>query len=182
MDNTKLQAFNNRLRELYGLYYDGKPLFRLVWSDSQIEKRWGQFERWSGSVYLGDFTGIAEVPKYPYVQSRWILEKREGHLPSPELPEKICYEPKWVFENKEGPVEPEWWAIELLVHNINNPRRAIDNKDTANDAHDKHLPGSPAHVESERQKVMDVLDDELSDITSALRFGEGVTVPAEIKK
>lgn len=176
MDPTKETAFNNRLRDLYGLYYDGQPLYRIVWSDSQIENRFGTFEKWKSGIYLGSHTGIAEVPKYPWIKERWVLERREGHTPNPELPETISYEPKWVFENEQGPVEPEWWAIEQLVHCITNPRKRF----ASDDKYDKNLMGSPAQAEIERQRVMDVLDDEISDIQTALECGEGIVVP-EIK-
>ncbi len=175
MDPTKLIAYNNRLRDLFGLYYDGHPLYRLVWSDSQIEKRFGTWQEWAGDIFIREFTGIKEVPKYPYAAARWILERREGHIPNPELPEQICYEPKWVFENEEGPVDPEWWAIEHIIHAINNPRKRSLSDDIAN----KNLTGSPANLEAEKVKIADAISEDLSDIQSALRFGEGVVKPVD---
>lgn len=173
MDETKRIAYNNRLRDVFGLYYDGQPLFRLVWSDSQIEKRHGTFEQWRGPIFIREFTGVAEVPKYPWIKHRWILERREGHVANPELPEQISYEPKWVFENEQGSVEPEWWAIEQIIHSINNPHKRMPGDDLT----DKTLIGSPAHTEAEKKRLMDFLDDKMSDIQTALHYGEGVVVP-----
>lgn len=174
MDETKLKSFNNRLRDLYGLYYDGKPLYRLVWSDSQIEKRFGTWEIWSGQIFIREFTGVHEAPKYPWIKNRWILERREGHIPNPELAEQIEYEPKWVFQNETEAVEPEWWAIEQIIHAIQNPRgpRDINNE--------KSLIGSPANVDKQKERMKDFLDDQMSDVQTALQYGEGIVVP-EIK-
>ena len=96
------------------------PIYRLVWSDEQFELRKGTFNEFSGNLFLRQVIGVQRVPKYPYVKSRWILEK---FFP-PEvaytdtLPESYSgsYEPLFVFQDREEkPLPITLLALEMLI-------------------------------------------------------------------
>lgn len=97
------------------------PVYRLVWSDAQFEMRRGTFNEFSGSLFLRAVTGVKEVPKYPFVKSRWILEK---FFPpevafTEDLPNSRqgLYEPLFVFQTKNfEPLPVTLRVLELLVN------------------------------------------------------------------
>jgi hypothetical protein len=82
----------------------GQPLLKLVWSDNEIESRYGHFTDFYGKIYLRDVTENRIVPKYNYISGRWVLEKWLP-LTNKELPNSYdqgTYEPFWVFQDKQG--------------------------------------------------------------------------------
>jgi hypothetical protein len=56
-----ISAINKRLVELYGKSIDGRPNFRIVFSDTQYEKRFGTFEVTCGDIFLREETCLKEV-------------------------------------------------------------------------------------------------------------------------
>jgi hypothetical protein len=106
----------------------GNPIFRVVFSADEVEKRKGTFEEYSNGIFLRTVTGVREVPKYPYFkQGRWILERWAG----PELsyhPDVVSapngdYLCVYVFQDKNGNyLPPHAKVVEILVRNLLNPR------------------------------------------------------------
>lgn len=164
------KEINDRLLRIYGKFFDGLPLYRLVWSDSQTESRFGEFDEYFGKIFLRHFVGIKEMPKYIHAPHRWILERRQIRGSNPELPDSIGYEPLWVFENDEGPVEPAWWAIERIIYAVTHPQPKKTQKD--------FIAEEEAELKKEKQALLEKLDDIImSDIQSALHYDEGIVVP-----
>lgn len=117
-----LEALNKRLSDNYGLFEDGRPNYRIVWSDDQVEKRFGTFPKYTESgIFLGNTTEVREVLKYPYLAHQFVLEKL---MPVPnlnveELGLRLSYEPLWGFRDRFGnPVKPTWLGIEFLITTI----------------------------------------------------------------
>lgn len=146
-----------------------QPLWRLVWSDWQVEKRRGIFRVHVGSLFLREEVGVREVPKYWNIKERWILERwfSGEQVYNPEIPESISgsYEPVWVFQDKHGsylpPIEK---AIDIII-------RCAEYK--TNDP----LPTQEEMESKEVEHYMDAL--EVSPITNALHLKEAVGYTGE---
>ena len=92
---------NKKLLDAYGLFEDGQPKYRVVWSTDEKENRVGKHEVWYGEIYVREEHGVKEYPKYSYCPDRWILEVR-AYTFNPELTSKISYEPLFVMQDKNG--------------------------------------------------------------------------------
>lgn len=114
---------------------DGKPVFRIVWSDDQLEKRIGQFHDFYGEIYVRTFNGLREVRKYPgpEYRERWVLEK---FIPmnNPEVWESLAqggvYEPIWVFRGPNGTYQkPTWKAVQFLIGMLLGEKKKMSQSD-----------------------------------------------------
>jgi hypothetical protein len=111
-----ISVINKRLIEYYGKSIDGRANFRIVWSDTQFETRFGTFEVYNGSIFLREETCYKEVPKYPYIAGKHVLEElKYGDFP--DMPfVKSSYEPLWTFMDKDrNALYPIWEAVEVVV-------------------------------------------------------------------
>lgn len=112
-----VESINEKLLLYYGRELDGRARYRVVWSTTQFEKRQGEFNEFYGSIYLRTFVGVKEVPKYPYDQDRWIVEKL-FYLPNPEIISERpgSYEPIYVLKGPMGEFLPlNWKAVDLVI-------------------------------------------------------------------
>lgn len=150
MENIKL--INKQLIQYYGTIPDGRPKFRIVWANDEVEV---QIRNWittpSGVLIPGN--GAVKVKKYSGddYYDRFILEQLE-YIPNSEIAgsENGHYEPKWVFRShadcghkSEGEVfkckgdfqRPIWVAVKLIVdsiltsHSLHLTKRDFDNRD-----------------------------------------------------
>ena len=120
-----IEDLNSRLVDHFGISSDnGDPIWRLVWSDDQVEKRLGTYDDITpNGLYIRTVTEVREVPKYKqYIQQKFILE-RLVVIPDMNLPElpalKLSYEPIWTFEDKDGNyLPPRWDAIKFIIDTI----------------------------------------------------------------
>lgn len=181
MENIK--RLNKKLDETYGRSDDGRPFFRISWSDSQTEKRFGTFREWlgtgPGAIFLREYTGVSERRKYPDIRERWVLEKLI-------FPSSLgihdwdlingSYEPIWTFEGPGGSYQkPEWWACEMICKiAIYGPAAKItqaDEEEIEQKAFDKAV----AHN-------LDILQNDEPDLVNAMRHGEAIVVPTTFEK
>jgi hypothetical protein len=111
-----ISVINKRLEQLYGKSIDGRPNFRIVFSDTQYEKRYGTFEVYVGPLFLREETCLKEVPKYSYISGKHVLEElRFGDFPDQPFVTS-SYEPLWTFEDKDrNALAPIWDAVEIVV-------------------------------------------------------------------
>ena len=133
MDKREIDIINKRLVNVYGKSLDGRANYRLVWSDSQFETRVGDFSEYYGDIFVRNYKGAKEVPKYNYIKERWILEKLE-YISNPEIltSNNGTYEPIWVFQDKNGNyLDPIWRAVEFILDALSKP--AIKETETAED-------------------------------------------------
>jgi len=140
------EQINRTLLERYGRANNGKPNFRLAWSDSETENRFGEFDVWAGKIWLRTECCVRQVPKYPAFKSRWILEK-QVYAPAPEeVKDYNWYEPIFVFESAQGEyLEPISRMVELIINSIFYPDR---NKRIESD--------DQADYEKQKQKQHDI--------------------------
>lgn len=102
---TTVQQLNKWLFDNYKVIDKDLPLYRIVWSDSLFEMRYGTFvdKSESGLIFLREVTETRRVRKYTYINERWIFEKwAPGNLTAcRETPESINgdYIPVYVFED-----------------------------------------------------------------------------------
>lgn len=130
MNDTQLNA---HLKEAYGTTLDGQAKFRVVNTHNLTEKRFGTFtEQTSAGIFLREVTGIQEVPKYPFIKDRWVLEHQVTYANSgtlnKELGAKSGYECLYVFQDKDGKALPlNKNAADVLIYffmNRHNHKRS----------------------------------------------------------
>src|SRR5688500_10465557 len=96
---TNDKRINKELQRKYGTCHDGRPFFRVVWSTSQLEKRFGTFNDFTPSgIFIRQFHGLREVKKYmgPDFKDYWVLER-------------LRFEPNdEIWDSKNGHYEPLW--------------------------------------------------------------------------
>lgn len=123
--DPKVDYINKRLENLYGKTLDGKPRFRVVWSDDQFEFRKGEFNEFSGPIFIRTVVGVKQVPKYSYIKERWILEMFvEGSAVriSELMGVTSTYEPMYVFQSaKYEYLEPLLKVCQAFIFNYLNP-------------------------------------------------------------
>lgn len=174
MDATTI----NRRLLAYGKTPNREPIWRLVWSDDQRELRTGRFNEFSGAIFLRTVHDTREVPKYPFIKGRWILEK---WIPpnvafTPELPNSRegSYEPMYVFEDaKHNKLPLRWDVCEICIQHANAPSKS------------KMLRESEDQAAAEKKRVAEQKYDEdaleISPMTNALHMREGVGYTKEIR-
>jgi hypothetical protein len=152
----ELETINERLELYYGHEIDGRPRYRVVWSTGQLEKRAGTFNEFYGQIFLREFIGIKEVPKYPYDPDRWIIEKL-FYLPNTEIiAEKPgSYEPIYVLKAGDGSYLPLNWKVIDMVVNFAE-KKPVGLKLTDSDWDDQEQ----AQIEAETSYFEDKLEDE----------------------
>ena len=119
-----IESINQQLIDLYGVDSDdGKPIFRVVSS-------WDQFEKRLTDVTIEGFKlqqpEICEMPKYDQrdldYRGMYILERRVivPVYQTVELAsEAKSYEPLWVFRDKDlNPLPPAIWACQFVVNTL----------------------------------------------------------------
>lgn len=102
----QIETINRQLRELYSIdISSGQPIFRIVWSNDELEVRVGDWEDYDKNGNL--IRRINEsrlVPKYIGKKDRYILERLVA-VPDVNKDElggnKVSYEPLWTFENQD---------------------------------------------------------------------------------
>lgn len=117
---SQVNWINKKLAENYGKDDLGRPNFRISWSDDQREKR-----KCRPRIYLGDIfvrqlenEEVQEVPKYPFLHARFVLERLQYHC-NEELVENPSYEPIHVFQDKAGNALPVVWdMVDYACHYI----------------------------------------------------------------
>lgn len=173
-------ALNKLLADRYGKLPDGRPIFRITWSEGQLEKRWGIFNDYypGTNIFLREFKGVREVKKYSWIKERWILEKliilprKQFELPSIIGGENGTYEPIWVFWYKDGSYQkPTWNTVEFLVHGLLYGKApSIPNQGSMDDI-------EKAEKLAEIREFEEMLDIR-TPLQSALHDGDAISVPS----
>lgn len=173
--NESFQAAQiNRFLESFGFVERKKPKFRLVWSEFERELRTGEFEVWAGPLFIRTEVCTREMPKYPYLRERYILEM---YVPpesafNRELPNSKYgdYYPIYVFESCKGDRLPlNMRVVEIIMHSKFNTR------ETEKDRMCRMQAEFDLKEKEYEEYVMDSVES--SDIISNLHFGEAIIVP-----
>ena len=116
-----IESINSQLVDLFGIdTITGKPLFRIVWSEDQFEKRLTSFTD-NGLALL--YPEVRLLPKYrQWIQNKYVLERLcvVPEINQDEIPtDKLSYEPIWVFEKKDGvAIPPTLWASKFVIDSL----------------------------------------------------------------
>lgn len=117
----KIETINEFLKENFGIdTEDSLPIFRIVWSEDQYEKRLTEYTD-SGIKLL--YPEIRLLPKYKqFIQNSYILERRVL-VPEQNITElaglKKSYEPLWVFRADNGdPIPPTIAGCKMIIDTV----------------------------------------------------------------
>jgi hypothetical protein len=174
-----IESLNQRLIDYYGIAVDsGSPIWRLVWSEDQYEKR---STKYSKEGFELPFEEVRELPKYKqWIHNKWVLEQLVIVPPQSvkELTIKQSYEPLYVFQTEKGePLPVKWEVIEFIIGSINVAR----GKDYtfAKYPDPESDPREAIEIQKARidQLALDLFPDE-TDIGDALTYGDGIIVPS----
>ena len=184
-----VESINNQLIDLFGVdTLTGLPIWRIVWSADQYEKRLGTYDDYSpAGLFIRTVTEVREVRKY----SQWIIDKyvleRLVVVPEenqPELPmSKLSYEPIYVFQTSSGMyLPPRVDAAKFVIDAV----YAAQGKGSLARYKDPDAGLAPDELVGKRAKEIDNLQEELfgneSYVGDALAHNEAIVVPANYKK
>jgi hypothetical protein len=166
-----LDKINYNLEKEFGKFDDGRPFWRVVWVNDQIEKRIMNHTD-EGIELL--FPEVREVKKYQHIHDRyeleWLVPLAEGV--ETDLVAKVSYEPIWTFQDRFGNyLPPRFDACKLIIENIyqNMGKKGEIGKKY------KDTDESP---EARFQKVLDIEHQLFGDETpmgDALSSGDGIS-------
>lgn len=116
----RIESINRQLVDTFGLESSvNLPMFRVVFSDDQREKRFGDYNDFTPSgLFIRSVRETREVPKYQWIKARFVLEQLTvvPEVNMVEINTKLSYEPLWVFENQSGDyLPPRFDAAKLIV-------------------------------------------------------------------
>jgi hypothetical protein len=160
----------------------GDPIWRVVWSEDQFEKRHGTYDDITpGGLYLRTVTGVRLVPKYrQWIEKKYVLE-RLVVVPEENMPElpatKVSYEPIYVFENGDGNyLPPKFIAAKFVIDTIyatqygtKNLRKYVDEENTQEAA--------IALKDKRVSEIEEALWGDQSSFGGSIVHGEAVVVP-----
>ena len=182
MKNKEIDRINVWLDETYGHDLLGRAHYRIIWSVGEVEKRIGNFQIFSGPIFLREFYGVQELPKYKYHpdwRERWILERLDfGHNPELALDVAGHYEPLYVFYDREGKYQkPFLNAIKYYMYMITRPKPKMTDKMLQNHWDDQEK----EEFDEEVEFFYGCLEDEFGgDLATAIHQGEGIVNPGVI--
>ncbi|MEM3038628.1 MAG: hypothetical protein QXE45_04455 [Thermoplasmata archaeon] len=171
-----IESLNRQLADLYGVdIVTGLPIWRIVWSEDQLEKRLGTYHDFTPSgLYIRTVTEVREVPKYrQWIRQKYVLERLSiiPEMQQNELPtSKISYEPIWVFQDKNGNYLPPKLSVAKFV--IDCVYAALGKTSLA-----KYKDNPIEETEKSIQEIYEYLYGNETDITDKLRWKEAVFIP-----
>lgn len=174
MINERIEDINQRLIDWFSVdIVTGKPIWRVVWSEDQFEKR---LTAYTDSGLALPRPEVRLLPKYrQWVQEKHVLERLTiiPEINSDELPaEKISYEPIYVFENKKGKALPPRSDVAKFII------------DTVYASQGKGSLKKYVEEDDQERRIQEMQDYLFSDETSvsdALSRQEGIVVPSNYK-
>lgn len=113
-----VERINKELAYIFGIdTVTGQPIWRVVWSNDQYEKRMTQYTT-EGLELL--YPEVRLLPKYQHIRDRWVLERLVlvPEISQEEMADKkISYEPLWTFEGQKGEyLPPRFDACEYIIN------------------------------------------------------------------
>jgi len=176
------EAVNILLKDRFGIdTLSGLPMWRVAWAQDHYEKKFGTYRDITATgIFLREVTEVREVPKYPYLRGKYILE----HLllvPTQNRIELVAadlsYEGIYPFQHKitEAPLPPKWEMVEYVIDCINAAMGASSmHKYVSADE------GDINGLETKRKRIDDIyqyLYGNETTVTDHLADKTGVTVP-----
>lgn len=112
-----VEGINTWLKDNRGLNPFGQPLYKVVWSSSLTERRFGKFTDYSNGLFLRQVEEVRDVPKYKWKPDRWVLERWCEGTGRKELDDsRGTYEPVFFFEDKlNNPLPVTLKSVDFLT-------------------------------------------------------------------
>lgn len=168
-----IESINEKLLKEFGteISAGNMPRFRVVFSEDIYEKRWTEYTDEGFQLIQPE---VRLLPKYKqWVHEKYILERLIPVSDETDLTSKISYEPAWVFEDSKGNYLPPFFdACRFVIESLMS---AIDKANTHVKYKDKNV--APEERMEQIKKMEEELFGNESDVTDALAYGSGVTVP-----
>jgi hypothetical protein len=125
---------------------------------------------------------VREVRKYSYIKSLYVLERLVvvPDLNKQDLPTvKLSYEPVWTYcDSRKHPIPPLWEPTKFIVDTL---YAALGHKSLK-----KYVDDEKNTTAEGRDQRITELQEELfgneTDVSDALRYKDGVTVPPNYSK
>lgn len=174
-----VEIINELLERHFGIdTMGGKPIWRVVFSDDQFEKRLMPTTD-EGLQLL--YPEVREVPKYrQWIPHMWVLERLciVPDMNVPELPtSRFSYEPLFPFHDRYGnPIQPKYEVCEWVINLVYSAQgKQTLNKYVANpegETTEEYLSNKRERVDS---LAKDIFGDE-TDISDHLSRQTGVVL------
>ena len=170
------KELNSILDRTYGQNGCGEQLFRVVFSDNLTEKRFGIFREFYGPLFVREIRGLKEVPKYPHIRGRWILEKwfPPELVYTDEIPSTShgSYEPLFVLQDDNyEPLQLCEEFVHAIIWHHNHPKLMGDRK---SDLAEQERLELDQEVESNKEEIA---EEGRTWIGHRLHSGEGIVRP-----
>lgn len=177
-----IATINLQLRTLYSIDIgSNKPIFRVVWSNDELETRVGEWNDYDVNKNLiRTVTGGRLVPKYLHKKDRYILERLVA-VPAVNKDElggkQVSYEPLWVFENADNEsylpprIDIAQFIINTMLEAVNRPKGF--KRYLSNEAENFGLLGG-TNKHEKLKKIKEQLFGNETPITDALMAKRGV--------
>lgn len=171
-----VDEINKLLKEYYGSDITGVAIWRVIYSEDQLEKRWTKYTD-NGIELLQPEVRL--VPKYKqWVHKKYLLERltiinsfKENGMPA----ENVAYESIWVFEDKHGKaLVPRYSVCKFVIDGL----YAALGKESLVKYKDE-LINEPQEVKEDRlNQLQNELFGNETATGDALAYREGVVVPS----
>lgn len=177
--SESIESINKQLRELFGVdTVTGREMFRVVFSDDQLEKRLGVYSDFTREgIYLRTVQEVREVPKYrQWIEAKYILERLTvvPFVNAQDLPtSQLSYECIFVFENFKGdPLPPRVDVAKIAIDSL----YAAQGKTNLAKYKDDYSQYTEEARNQRLNEIMEYLWDP-SDYADSAVAGAGVAVP-----
>jgi hypothetical protein len=183
--SERIETINQQLIDCYGIdTITGLPIWRVVWSDDQYEKRLTDYD--SNGIALMR-PEVRLLPKYKqWLPSRWVLERLVivPEVNAEELPtSKLSYEPIFPFEDKGGkPIPPKYNVASFVIDTV---YAAMGKKSMAKYVDPDIGLSTEEQLEKRNGEIQDIQNELFgneTDVGDALAHGEAIIVPRNYRK
>jgi hypothetical protein len=171
--SPEIEQINRSLMDSYGIDTEsGLPMWRVVWSDDQREKRLTKYTPLGIELLHKE---VFELPKYQHVRHRWILENLvlvPEHQQAELCGIKKSYELLFTFEHQRTgeALPPRYDVCQFIIQNIETAKSG--HFDAAKYQQD------PEKSKKELDEMHDYLWGNETAISDHTQFGTGVFVPS----
>lgn len=198
-------VINDALKDLFGVdTVTGMQMFRIVWSDDQMEKRHGTFDDFipGTQIYLRTVTETREVPKYrQWIHQKYVLERLVvvPEINKEELPDSnLSYEPLWVFQDgNENYLPPTIQAAKFIIDTVLSAQAVhkmmIDGTEKVDRPVARYVDpdnSQEAVIENQRKRIDNIVEELYGDETGLMGQtlsrnqggGQAIIVPRNYKE
>ncbi len=173
MEEANANDINKMLLREFGTFEASpKALFRVVLAnDTLTEVRSGEHAEWYGDILLRATIGTMRSPKYTYLDNVYVLERQYG-ANDDAVKDGDGYEPIFVFYNRKREIRLplrydvcKIYALLSIAHKPVKTEKMIQAEEEA-------------RVQRVFDKRMDILQQELSDLSHLFHHKEAVILGA----